>query len=139
MGTDLGGSTIYLISGIVILVILLVYLFTYRSNRRITVALALIAGGAVGNLIDRARIGRVVDWIDIDIPDVSLFGWNLERWWTFNIADAAITLSLVSIIIFFIASGKEDSATTPAPENTPPASDESTPKNSGQSGDISAL
>ena len=136
MGTNLGGATVYLISGIAILVILLAYLYTYRRDLRITVALALIAGGAVGNLIDRARLGRVVDWVDIDIPDLSLFGWTLERWWTFNIADAAITLSLMSIIVVFIARGRYDHKSSL--EDSPPTSADVLMEDSDQSDDISA-
>jgi signal peptidase II len=48
-------------------------------------ALALIFGGAIGNLIDRVRSPQgVVDFIDV--------GVGAYRWWTFNIADVGITL-----------------------------------------------
>ena len=50
-----------------------------------TAALALVFGGAIGNLIDRLRSARgVVDFIDVGIGDV--------RWWTFNVADAGIVI-----------------------------------------------
>lgn len=55
------------------------------QDRGFAVALALVAGGALGNLLDRLRSPRgVVDFIDIGLGDV--------RFWTFNVADAALTV-----------------------------------------------
>ena len=53
--------------------------------------IGLIFGGAVGNLIDRARFGAVVDFVD-----VSYRGWH---WPAFNVADAAITLGAALLIL----------------------------------------
>jgi signal peptidase II len=61
-----------------------------RSHWLLTVALGLVLGGALGNFADRARIGHVIDWVDIGIGGV--------RWYTFNIADAAISISIVLFI-----------------------------------------
>jgi signal peptidase II len=55
-----------------------------------TVALGLLLGGAIGNLIDRLRFGSVVDWIDMGIGQ-----W---RFYTYNVADAAITTAIVLLI-----------------------------------------
>jgi hypothetical protein len=67
----------------------------YRAtppDRRIEVmALALISGGAIGNLIDRIRAGQVVDFIDVGI--------GATRFWTFNIADAGITVGAVLLAL----------------------------------------
>lgn len=65
------------------------YLFlreTYRSlaNR---ILLGCILGGAIGNLIDRVRLGWVVDFIDIGVGTV--------RWPVFNVADSAVTLGVL--------------------------------------------
>ena len=54
------------------------------------IALALVLGGAVGNLIDRLATGRVVDFVDVY--------WDVYHWPAFNIADAAITLGVVLLI-----------------------------------------
>ena len=72
-------------------VIVLIVLYHRHSGRGIvmTVATALLLGGAIGNLIDRLRFGEVVDWIDMGIGGL--------RFWTYNIADAAITTSLILI------------------------------------------
>jgi signal peptidase II len=53
--------------------------------------LALILGGALGNVIDRVRFGHVVDFIDLHAG-----GWH---WPAFNVADSAITLGAVLLIL----------------------------------------
>jgi signal peptidase II len=55
-----------------------------------TLALALLLGGAVGNLIDRVRLGYVVDFADIGIGT-----W---RWYVFNVADMAVTCFFLLIV-----------------------------------------
>ena len=63
-----------------------------RSGRSLylSIALGLLLGGAIGNLIDRLRLGYVVDFVDIGIGDL--------RFFTFNVADAAISTAIVMII-----------------------------------------
>lgn len=72
----------------------------YRStpaDQRVEIAaLALITGGAVGNLVDRIRAGPVVDFIDVGIGTV--------RFWTFNLADAGITIGAVLLAVSFLRS-----------------------------------
>lgn len=79
------------------------------GERAARLGLSLIMGGALGNLIDRVRFEQVTDFIDFDIPDLSLgpmsfFGlkWelHLERWPAFNIADSAISIGLVLLVCF---------------------------------------
>ena len=53
--------------------------------------LALILGGAIGNLIDRLRYGHVVDFLDLHA-----FGWH---WPAFNVADSAITVGAAILIL----------------------------------------
>jgi signal peptidase II len=62
-----------------------------RGEGRLACGLALILGGAVGNLIDRIAYGYVVDFIDVFYGD-----WH---WPAFNIADSAITIGAVLVII----------------------------------------
>jgi len=53
------------------LVLIIRYLFSPNVTRMsVGISLALISGGAVGNLIDRIRFGKVVDFIDFDFPDI---------------------------------------------------------------------
>ncbi len=59
--------------------------------QRLTGAMGLVAGGAIGNLVDRLRWDRgVVDFIDV--------GVGATRFWTFNLADSAITLGAVLLL-----------------------------------------
>jgi len=55
---------------------------------------SLIVGGAIGNLIDRLRFGRVVDFIDLYIGNL--------HWPAFNIADSAITVGMIIFAIYLI-------------------------------------
>jgi signal peptidase II len=62
------------------------------------VGLALIVGGAAGNLIDRARQGYVVDFVDVY--------WHGWHFWAFNVADAAITVGAAALILDMIGIGR---------------------------------
>ncbi len=110
MGTRIGPSWVYTVLTIAALILIVRYLFSDKSENMTTAfALSLISGGAVGNLIDRIRFGKVVDFIDLDFPDIEFL--NLYRWFTFNIADAAISIGLVVFIvnIFILDRRKADS------------------------------
>ena len=99
LGTSFGPSFYYLATSSIILAFVLYYIFVNHTHKFLSFPLAFIAGGALGNIIDRARIGKVVDWIDVDFFDLNLFGYNLERWWTFNIADAAISCAILYLLV----------------------------------------
>ena len=62
------------------------------SGSLATLALGLLLGGAVGNFIDRVRLGYVVDFVDMGLPG----GW---RFYTWNVADAAISTSIVLLLL----------------------------------------
>ncbi len=98
LGTSFGSSTYYLVSSLIILAVVLYYLFVNRSFARIAWPLAFTAAGAIGNIIDRIRLSKVIDFIDVDIIDINLAGFHLDRWWTFNVADAAISCSIVFLL-----------------------------------------
>ena len=63
-----------------------------RSGRNpyLSITLGLLLGGALGNLLDRIRLGYVVDFVDAGIGSV--------RWYTFNLADAAISCAIVLLL-----------------------------------------
>ena len=65
----------------------------FKENQRLTgVALSLVMGGAIGNLIDRVRFGFVVDFLD--------FHWKeVYHWPAFNIADSAIVVGVGYLFI----------------------------------------
>ena len=69
------------------------------------VALALVLGGAVGNLIDRARLGYVVDFVHVY--------WREHQWPDFNVADSAITIGVTLLVLDILRSpGREPAADT---------------------------
>ncbi len=97
MGTNFGSPLYYLISSFIILALVLYYLYANRTDPHLAFPLAFVTGGAIGNIVDRIRLGRVIDFIDVDFFDIGFL--NLERWWTFNLADAAISCSIVYLLI----------------------------------------
>ncbi|MGA8277360.1 MAG: signal peptidase II [Rhodanobacteraceae bacterium] len=71
---------------------------TRRSDWRVALPLALIIGGALANLVDRMRFGQVTDFIQVYYRE-----W---AWPTFNIADSAISVGAVLLIVFGLRGGK---------------------------------
>lgn len=57
----------------------------------LTIGVGLLIGGAIGNLIDRVAFGYVLDFIDVGVGSL--------RFWTFNIADAGISLGIVILLV----------------------------------------
>ena len=68
------------------------------SDRLARLGIAGVLGGAIGNLIDRARSGYVLDFVDAYYGD-----WHF---WAFNVADAAITLGVIFMILDILGLGK---------------------------------
>jgi signal peptidase II len=75
-----------------LVVVALIVLYHARTvpNRYLSITLGLLLGGAMGNLVDRLRIGYVVDFVDAGIGGL--------RWYTFNVADAAISLAILLLL-----------------------------------------
>ncbi len=113
LGTDLGGGWFYLITSLLILGFVIYFTIANKYVKLITIPLSAIAGGAVGNIIDRIRLGMVVDFLDFDFFDFDIMGLHVERWWTFNLADSAITLGVIGLLIYIIflsKSGESDNS-----------------------------
>ena len=99
---------------------LIFYLYVIRDKSwSLKIAIALILGGAVGNLIDRTFYGlffdyaplfygKVVDFFDVDFFDFTLFGRSYDRWPVFNIADAAVTIGVLVLVLFYKKHQEED-------------------------------
>jgi signal peptidase II len=88
---------------VLIAVIALVAVGTYamtlpRGQWVARFGLALILGGAVGNLIDRAMAGYVVDFVDVY--------WRGIHFWAFNVADSAITVGVVLMLLDVLGVGR---------------------------------
>jgi signal peptidase II len=110
MSFSLGPSSRFwfvLLSFGTLFVLAYMYRQTPRKDRFQIASIALICGGAVGNLLDRIRSARgVVDFIDIGI--------GTHRFWTFNLADLAVTLgtAMLTWILCVRAAKDERSAHT---------------------------
>jgi len=99
---------------------LVFYLYVIKDKSwSLRIAIALILGGAVGNLIDRTFYGviynyaplfygKVVDFFDVDFFDFTLFGRSYDRWPVFNIADAAVTIGVLVLVFFYKKHQNED-------------------------------
>jgi signal peptidase II len=75
-------------------VAILWYLHHLRADQRLLqFALSLVFAGAIGNLIDRIRLGEVIDFIDVH--------WYQYHWPAFNVADSAISVGVVLLLIDF--------------------------------------
>ncbi len=89
-----GGSTSWVLTalGLVALAAVSIYfLWTPVRDRLLLTALALVAGGAVGNLLDRVMAGSVTDFVDVYVGSY--------HWPAFNVADSAITVGIVLMIL----------------------------------------
>ena len=70
-----------------------------EGGRIDTLAIGLVFGGAVGNLIDRARFGAVVDFVDVYFRSF--------HWWAFNVADSAITIGVAIMFLDMMGVGRD--------------------------------
>ena len=86
-GLFAGGGALLTVLTYTALGILLVYFARHAGQRLLWLPTGLLLGGALGNLIDRARLGAVTDFID-------------PPWWpAFNVADTAITLGVLALLV----------------------------------------
>ena len=84
----------------VISVVLVVWLARLKPSEKLSgIGLALVLGGAIGNLIDRVRYGHVVDFLD--------FYWQSWHFPAFNVADSAITIGVAILILEMLIRGNE--------------------------------
>ena len=91
---------------IIVSVLAVVLIWSYARegwhDRTVVLAFGLILGGALGNLLDRFRLGEVVDFIDVY--------WAQYHWPSFNVADMAITVGAVTLFIGMARQGHVDEA-----------------------------
>jgi signal peptidase II len=85
--------SLFLISVTVIAIVLILYFISKNTSKEVflTFSLSLILGGAVGNLIDRIRFGAVTDFLDFYISSY--------HWPAFNVADSAISLGALVLVV----------------------------------------
>ena len=101
-GISLGSQTLLIVITVLILVTLFLFV-TLSKNRKpaFFVTFGLILGGGIGNLIDRATVGKVVDFIHLDIYQGYLFGSWVSLWPVFNVADSAITIGACMLLFLY--------------------------------------
>ncbi|MGA9117009.1 MAG: signal peptidase II [Bacteroidota bacterium] len=126
-GIDLGGKLFFSLLSLAAVAVVLWYLYRMRTEPLgVRCALAAILGGAAGNLVDRVFYGvafgegplfhgRVVDFLDMEFPDISLGFIQMERWPVFNIADASVTVGVILLLFLYRSPRPEElSASGPA-------------------------
>lgn len=106
---------IFMVLSVVGIVAVCAYLYFFAKTRLSRISLSLIIGGGIGNMIDRVRLGFVVDFIDFcAFPEL----WS----WVFNVADAAVcigtALFLVDLVMDTVAELK-GSRKQPQTQDTP--------------------
>ncbi|MCK4271111.1 signal peptidase II [bacterium] len=100
-GIFLGGGWFYLLASILAIILIFFYLRKMSAGHLWSrISLALILGGALGNLIDRVRYGMVIDFLD--------FGIGRLRWPVFNLADAAVTVGVAVFLLLMFQKKAED-------------------------------
>ncbi len=95
------------ISIIALGIILYIFLSLPKEIRHTGLSMGLIFGGAIGNIIDRVIRGEVVDFLDIDFPDISIPSLHIymTRWPTFNAADSCVLVGIIMLLIIIIRHG----------------------------------
>jgi len=130
-GIDVGGKLFLTIFSIAASIGIFIYLFKIRQEAIIIrLALALILGGAIGNLIDRVFYGvifgegslfygKVVDFIDVDFFNIDFLGYHINRFPVFNVADSSVSIGVVLLLLFHKQFSAVEDATSLAAETSP--------------------
>lgn len=93
-GLTLGGPVIHTVVAIAALGLLAWMLKTLPSTARLQrSALAMVLGGAVGNIVDRIRLQEVIDFVDVGFGDL--------RWPVFNVADSFVTVGVLLLALTY--------------------------------------
>lgn len=112
-GISFGAGKIFLsLFSIFASIFLVVFLAKLKNrNNFVRLGISFILAGAAGNLIDRVFYGvifgekplfygRVVDFLQVDIPDISIMGINYTHWPIFNVADMCVTVGVIILLVF---------------------------------------
>ena len=92
---------LFTVLSMVATLLIIIYFYVERSSLLpVRISLAVVLGGAIGNLIDRLLYGRVADFLD--------FGLGQYRFFVFNVADSAVTVGVVSFLLFSYLSQSRD-------------------------------
>ena len=90
-GLKFGGASFHFILSLLALVLVATLLKKTKVEERLAqIGLSMVLGGALGNMIDRFRLGEVIDFLDV--------GFGSYRWYVFNIADSFVTVGVFLLI-----------------------------------------
>ncbi|MFW5998249.1 MAG: signal peptidase II [bacterium] len=87
-------TEVFILLSIIVIIFMIIILYKSPKNIILELGIGLIIGGAIGNLIDRIRLGFVIDYIDLQI------------WPVFNLADIFVTIGTI-IFIYILMTEKE--------------------------------
>jgi signal peptidase II len=93
-GVLAGHRILLILITIAALVFIFAYYLRFRESRWMQVSLGFLLGGAIGNFIDRIRLGEVVDFLQFGIASQGLF------WPTFNFADVSVCIGAGMLIVY---------------------------------------
>jgi signal peptidase II len=111
-GIDIGGRLFLAVFSLIASLGILYYIYRVRNEALVVrFTLAMILGGAIGNLIDRSFYGvifgeaplfygKVVDFIDMDFFHINFLGIHMDRFAVFNVADASVSIGIVLMLLF---------------------------------------
>jgi signal peptidase II len=96
-------SVLFTVVSLAALSLIALYAWKLPAPSRLPrVALAFIVGGAIGNLVDRVRLGYVIDFVDVY--------WGTYHWPAFNVADSAITCGVILLLLDILRSPEDQPA-----------------------------
>lgn len=112
-GIRVGHGGFFTVFAVIASLAIMFYLFKMKGEKFIArFSMAMILGGAIGNLWDRIVRGSVVDFLDVEFFDIHIPafqftffdfpGYSLTRWPVFNVADIAITVGMLLLFIFIL-------------------------------------
>jgi signal peptidase II len=86
-----GNALVFAVLSIVVVGFIVAYHAQAGRDVLLSATLGLLLGGALGNLVDRLRLGYVVDFVDAGVGNL--------RWYTFNVADASISCAIILLLV----------------------------------------
>jgi len=127
-GIEIGGRLFLTLFSFAASIAIFYYIYHVRKEPFIVrVTLAMILGGAIGNLIDRIFYGvifgegqlfygKVVDFIDMDFFQIDILNFHMSRFAVFNVADTSVSTGIVLMLLFYRKFAKIGEEETPEPE-----------------------
>lgn len=104
-GVLAGHRILLILITIAALAFIFAYYLRFRKSRWMQVSLGFLLGGAIGNFIDRIRLGEVVDFLQFGIANKALF------WPTFNVADVSVCIGAGMLIVYLFRNRNIDHQT----------------------------